>query len=133
MSLLFLTLLDLPKDQREKALHRVLPALVPPHVQLPLAVLAAEQDVKREAAIERQLVTEAVHAARFKKAEELAPFPTLNSAFQKLPASVQSDIFNSPPPSSHGDREVAFASNSESNASPPPRGRASNQPSVKTT
>jgi hypothetical protein len=133
MSLLFLTLLDLPKDQREKALHRVLPTLVPPQAQLAFAVITAEQDVKREAAVEQQLVTEAVHAAKFKKAEELTPFPTLNSAFQKLPASVQSDIFNSPSPSSHADREVALASNTEADATPAPRGRASSQPPVKTT
>jgi hypothetical protein len=133
MSLLFLTLLNLPKDQRAKALHRVLPVILPapPATQVALAVLTAEQDVKREAAAEQQLVTEAVQAAGIKNASELAAFPALNTAFKKLSASVQTAILNPTPSAPLDDREVTLAPNPEAGTPASTRTRASSQPTVR--
>ena len=138
MSLSILTMLLLvKKEQRNQVLQRVLPLAIPgpPGTQLAFAAITAEQDLRREAAAEQKLVTEAIQAAGIKNETDLAAFPALSTAFKKLPAGVKANILNvapigsgtvTPPPIA--DREIALATNPDPTAAGGARARSGGQP-----
>ncbi len=80
----------------QKALFKhILPAMIPGSVsqRLVIASLAAKKEIKAQAEIEEGVVRDAIHAADFKRPDELKEFPALDAAFSRLPASVQADLF----------------------------------------
>jgi hypothetical protein len=100
----------LGRQERAAVLERMLPAMLPVSggQRLTFTALMAEQQVKRQLQVEEQLVGEAVKAAKFTRAEELAPFPTLQQKFANLSAAAKAKIF--PPPTPRPEPDPAGAS-----------------------
>lgn len=105
-----LVLSGLGRQQRAAFLERMMPAMLPVSggQRLTFTALIAEQQVKRQSQIEEQLVGEAVKAAKFTKAEDLAPFPTLQQKFASLSEAAKAKIF--PPPAPRSEPDPAGAS-----------------------
>jgi len=84
-----------PKPSRAALAEQLLPMALPgPSSQrLALAAIGAERQLKRQALTEQRLVEDAIRAAKFTAAAQLAPFPALDGAFKRLPVAVQSAIF----------------------------------------
>jgi|SRR5882724_377266 len=85
-----------PRSQRAAIAEQLLPVALPgPSSQrLVVAAIAAEQQAKRQAVVERNMVREAVTAANIKDADELATrCPELFQAFTRLPPDAQAEIF----------------------------------------
>jgi hypothetical protein len=82
-------------SERNEFLDRMLPAMLPIPVaqRQTFTALMAEQQVRRQTRVDEQLVEEAVRAAEFRDAEQLAPFPTLQQKFNSLSATAQARIF----------------------------------------
>jgi hypothetical protein len=99
----------LGRQERAAVLERMLPAMLPVSAgqRLTFTALIAEQQVRRQLQVEEQLVGEAVKAARFTKAEDLAPFPTLQQKFANLSAAAKARIF--PPPTTKSETDPAGA------------------------
>lgn len=95
----------LGRQQRAAFLERMMPAMLPVSDGQRLTVIAllAEQLVKRQSQTDEQLVAEAVKAAGFRKAEDLAPYPTLQQKFTSLSEAAKAKIF--PPAGTKSDTE----------------------------
>ena len=103
-----LMLSGLDQTQRASFLERMVPALLPAGGQhLTLAAVMAEQQVKHQSKVDERLVGEAVTAAKFTKAEELDPFPTLQRKFAGLSAAAKARIFPPPPSPSRSATDAA--------------------------
>ncbi len=85
----------LPRQRRAEVTEQLLPLALPGPAsnRLAFAALAADRQVRRQAQVETQVVKEAVSAAGFTQASDLAPFPGLNAAFNRLDAVTQADVF----------------------------------------
>jgi hypothetical protein len=100
LSLFPLMLLVTADKPEKKALFpRLLPALIPGSStqRLVVATISARKQIKSEAETEQGLVSDAIKAAKFQRPADLAPFQNLDAAFKRLPASVQSTIFQTAP------------------------------------
>ena len=99
MGILPLVLLGLKRQQRADFLERIVPAMMPASgsQQLTLTALMVDQQVRRDARVDEQLIGEAVQAAGFTKAEDLAPFPTLQRKFDGLSDTAKAKVFPPPP------------------------------------
>lgn len=86
-----------PKARRAALVEQLLPMALPgPRAQtLALAAMSAEQQMKRQAQAEQQLLEAAIEAGGIKTTEELEKFPVLYAAFTRLPAATQTAIFAS--------------------------------------
>lgn len=85
-----------PRSQRAAVAEQLLPAALPgsSSQRLAVAAITAEQQVKRQTGIERNMVSEAVKAAGIPNAEELAKrCPEIHRAFTRLPPDLQAGIF----------------------------------------
>lgn len=88
----------LQPSQRAAVAEQLLPVALPgPSSQrLAVAAITAEQQVKRQTLVERNMVEEAVNAAHIPNAEALASScPELHRAFTRLPPDLQTQIFSS--------------------------------------
>lgn len=109
----FLLLTGRTKAERAASLAHLLPAVMPVggDQRFMLAALTADQQARREARTERRLVEEVVtafvKAGQVSKPEDLAQFPALQGAFNRLPASAQGQLFPSDASKSHGDGRTA--------------------------
>jgi hypothetical protein len=83
--------------ERNEFLNGMLPTMLPLPVaqQKTFTALMLEQKVRHQSRVEEQMVAEAVTAARFTKADQLAPFPTLQQKFNSLSAAAKAKIFPS--------------------------------------
>ena len=83
--------------ERNQFLNEMLPMMLPLPVahQKTFTALMVEQKVRHQSRLDEQLVTEAVNAAGFKKADQLAPFPALQRKFNSLSAAAKANIFPS--------------------------------------
>jgi hypothetical protein len=92
--LFFMVIRDVPKASRAALVEQLLPMALPgPSQRLAFAAIGAEQQFKRQARTEQELVVEAIAAADFQTADALNEFPALLAAFKRLPVAVQSTIF----------------------------------------
>lgn len=87
------------KQEKNALFPRLLPALIPGSSthRLVIAAISARKQIMSEAETEQGLVSDAIRAARFQHPADLAPFQNLDAAFKRLPASVQSTIFQTAP------------------------------------
>lgn len=135
ISLLFLSRLS--GEQRNTALDIILPTVLPlsPETKSFFTAISAERVVKKAAATEQKLVSEAVRAAGITSADGLVEYPALNAAFSRLPAAVKSGIFNPSVVGPAPEREVALSPtpDSGSTSSTPARGRPASQPGTRPT
>lgn len=86
-----------PRSQRAAVAEQLLPVALPgsSSQRLAVAAITAEQNVKRQIAIERNMVEEAVKAAEIPNAAELAKqCPEIHRAFTRLPPDLQAQIFD---------------------------------------
>jgi hypothetical protein len=58
-----------------------------------LAAIAAEQQLRRQAAANRLILEDAIKAGGMKVAADLAKFPALDAVFKGLPAGDQAALF----------------------------------------
>ena len=131
-----LLLSGLPRHQRAQVTEQLLPLALPgpPGTQLAFAAVTAERQVRKQAQTEQKLVQEAIQAGDIKSAEELSAFPALHSAFNRLPAAVQSGIFTTSVTPPVADREVTIAPNPDATAPAAARGgRSATQPTPRPT
>lgn len=111
----FLLLSGRSRSERDASLVHLLPAALPVagDQRLLFAALTADQQARREARTERRLVEEVVtafvKAGQVSKPEDLAQFPALQGAFNRLPASAQGQLFPSDASKSHGDGRTPSA------------------------
>jgi hypothetical protein len=94
----FLTMMmmsGLHGSERNAFLDRMLPTMLPLQgaQQQTVTALMAVQQVRKQARVEQRLVEEAVQAAKFTSADQLAPFPTLQQKFNSLSAAEKAKIF----------------------------------------
>lgn len=85
-----------PRSQRAAVAEQLLPAALPgsSSQRLAVAAITAEQQVKRQIGIERNMISEAVKAAGIQSADELAKrCPEIHRAFTRLPPELQANIF----------------------------------------
>lgn len=86
-----------PRSQRAAVAEQLLPVALPgsSSQRLAVAAITAEQNVKRQMLIERNMVEEAVKAAAIPNAAELAKqCPEIHRAFTRLPPDLQAQIFD---------------------------------------
>lgn len=125
------------EEERKKVFAQLVPLAlpVPQATRLAFATIELDREARRQAVVEQNLVTEAVKAANITSADALTAFPALNAAFNKLPASVKSGIFNPAVVGPAGDREVVLSPTADSGtpAPAPARGRPTNQPATRPT
>jgi hypothetical protein len=90
----------IPRSQRAAVTEQLLPVMLPgPSSQrLAVAAITAEEQAKRQAVAEFNLVKEVVEVTKFKSAEELqkSPFSEHYSAFSRLTPEDQAKIFPAP-------------------------------------
>jgi len=87
-----------PRSQRAAVAEQLLPVALPgsSSQRLAVAAITAEQNVKRQTLVERNMVDEAVRAAEISTAAELArQCPEIHRAFTRLPPELQAQIFDS--------------------------------------
>jgi hypothetical protein len=87
-----------PRSQRAAVAEQLLPVALPgsSSQRLAIAAITAEQQVKRQTLVERNMVEEAVKAAAIPNADELAKrCPEIHRAFTRLPPELQAQIFDS--------------------------------------
>lgn len=89
------------KPNQKALLSQILPAVLPgpPAQRIAVATITAREQIRKQAQTEQNVVTEAIKAGRFTNAAELAKYPALEAAFNRLSPAVQSTVF---PPSSGG-------------------------------
>src|SRR6187397_2252174 len=80
----------------EQALMAALPG--PSSQRLAVAALSAEQQLKRQAVTEENLLKEAIDAAKFDAPEQLRDFQALQAVFNRLSPTAQVEIFKRPEP-----------------------------------
>lgn len=85
-----------PRSQRAAVAEQLLPVALPgPSSQrLAFAAINAEQQARRQVAVDRGLVEEAVRAMNIADAAELAKLPEHHRAFNRLPPEVQAQVFD---------------------------------------
>ena len=96
---------QVPRSQRAAVAQQLLPAALPgPSSQrLAIAAITAEQQVKRQIGIDRNMISEAVKAAAIPTADELAKrCPEIHRAFTRLPPELQAQIVFEPTGQEHG-------------------------------
>ena len=87
---------QVPRSQRAAVAEQLLPAALPgsSSQRLAIAAITAEQQIKRQTGIERNMISEAVKAAAIPTADELAKrCPEIYKAFTRLPPELQANIF----------------------------------------
>jgi hypothetical protein len=87
---------QVPRSQRAAVAEQLLPAALPgsSSQRLAIAAITAEQQIKRQTGIERNMISEAVKAAAIPTADELAKrCPEIHRAFTRLPPELQANIF----------------------------------------
>ncbi len=113
--MLFMLASDLSKPQRRDLVERLFPLAIPAAggQRFAFAAITADQQVRRDAQAERRLVEEMVRALvkaeQVSKPEDLAQFPSLQAAFNRLPAAAQAQLFTPSADKSDGDRRTATA------------------------
>ena len=83
---------QVPRSQRAAVAEQLLPAALPgsSSQRLAIAAITAEQQIKRQTGIERNMISEAVKAAAIPTADELAKrCPEIYKAFTRLPPELQ--------------------------------------------
>lgn len=107
---LILMIAALDKTKQNTSFRDILPALIPGQTgRLLLATVKAreqarirEDQIKSQAEADEALVREMKTALRLERRDQLDPLKALKAAFNRLPASVQGDIFQSAPPPAGG-------------------------------
>ena len=90
---------QVPRSQRAAVAEQLLPAALPgsSSQRLAFAAITAEQQVKRQIGIDRNMISEAVKAAAIPTADELAKrCPEIHRAFTRLPPDLQAQIVFEP-------------------------------------
>lgn len=90
---------QVPRSQRAAVAEQLLPAALPgsSSQRLAIAAVTAEQQVKRQIGIDRNMISEAVKAAAIPSADELAKrCPEIHRAFTRLPPDLQAQIVFEP-------------------------------------
>lgn len=89
-------LAGLGKPNQKALFAQILPAAIPgPSTQrLAVAIVSAQEQIKSQARTEQSLVEEAIRAGELASAADLAPYPALNAAFNRLPLAAQSAVFS---------------------------------------
>lgn len=86
-----------PKPRRAALAEQILLAGIPgpPAQRLAIAAIGADQQIKRQALAEEQLLAEAVKALKLKSPDDLVAekYPTLRAAFNRLPVARQKLVF----------------------------------------
>ena len=96
---------QVPRSQRAAVAEQLLPAALPgsSSQRLAIAAITAEQQVKRQIGIDRNMISEAVKAAAIPSADELAKrCPEIHRAFTRLPPELQAQIIFEPTGQEHG-------------------------------
>ena len=96
---------QVPRSQRAAVAEQLLPAALPgsSSQRLAIAAITAEQQVKRQIGIDRNMIGEAVKAAAIPSADELAKrCPEIHRAFTRLPPELQAQIIFEPTGQEHG-------------------------------
>lgn len=93
MTMLFMS--GLRRSEQDAFLNRMLPMMLPLQgaQQETVTALMTVQQVHQQARVEKLMLEEAVHAAKFTAADQLAPFPTLQRKFNSLSAAEKAKIF----------------------------------------
>lgn len=91
----FFLISNVPRANRGALVEQILPVALPgpPAQRLALAAITAEQQLRRQAATNRQILEDAIKAGGMKVATDLAKFPALDAAFKGLPAADQAALF----------------------------------------
>lgn len=87
---------QVPRSQRAAVAEQLLPVALPgsSSQRLAVAAITAEQQVKRQIGIDRNMIGEAVKAAGIASADELAKrCPEIHRTFTRLPPDLQAQIF----------------------------------------
>lgn len=84
-----------PKPRRAALAEQILLAGIPgpPAQRLAIAAIGADQQVRRQALAEEQMLAEAVTALKLTKPDDLDKLPTFKAAYNRLPAARQKLVF----------------------------------------
>ena len=121
--------LGMSEQQRKQYLRKIIPLTIPVSPATTVFVaFEAEREVKQQALADQKMIGEAIAAGGLKSAADLEKFPTLNSAFKKLPVAVQGSLFTAVASPTRPEVEVPVARGPDAGTTGATRTRSSGEP-----